>query len=176
MSLFARALVRTKIRIGALVLSGLFAGCGGGLAHTNFATSQDRAAHQERTSCSDAASELDTRLLTPGIVQSAEPLYAVVQTKHGIERRLMGAQLRVPAQPGLTAEWLERTLKCHGARRTLSAEQSPAASPYFLPNGWVEIAVETNGDGFNVHLRGEDREASQQILDRAKAFTVAIGG
>lgn len=126
---------------------------------------------QERESCGREPGELAPSLLTPDIIRSVEPFYLVTtSSKHGLSQRLRGASVRLWARPGLTAQWLQRTLKCHEARRVLGQSIGADNDPYFLPNGWVEIVVHSDGDGFLVTLQGADHDSSEQILKRATAF------
>lgn len=141
-----------------------------GCAYSLSVTPQQQAAEQERLSCGSGARKLDPSLLAPDLIQRVEPLRHRTDTKRGPEYRLVGAKLSCQARPGVTAEWLERNLRCHSARRTLSPELEAASDPYWLPSGWVDIEVKSSGYGFQVALRSEDPEAASQILARATSY------
>ena len=104
------------------------------------------------------------------LIQTVAPLYTTLQTKHGTIRQLLGVELRVLAQPEVSAEWLERALKCHAAKQLLGQLPAVPNSPYVLPDNWVEIDVSSDGDGFRISLRGEDSEDARRILARARAY------
>lgn len=148
----------------ALILSLL------GCATERSATVQDQALAQERLSCGSAPLTLDPRLFSAETIQRVEPLYYRIDTKRGPEHRLLGARLRLLAQPGVTAEWLERMLKCDAALRSLHQLPGAPDAPHWLPDGWVDISVRSAGDGFHVSLRNDSLEDAQQILARATAY------
>jgi hypothetical protein len=104
-------------------------------------------------------------------VQSAEPLYVRVRLGKSYDTRLLGAQLWLPARPGWTPQWLERTLRCHQARRALQpASAQPASDPFWLPDSWVDIEVLPERAGFIAVLRVNRVVDGQQVYARARDF------
>jgi hypothetical protein len=73
-------------------------------------------------------------------------------------------------QPGFTADRIERTLRCHGARQVLGHEAQVGCDPYWLPNARVQIDVEQDGDSFVVSIGSDSIEEARTILQHARAF------
>ena len=71
--------------------------------------------------------------------------------------RLRGAEVTVAAQPGLTREWLQRTLATEIAQGVCSF--GPAK---------VAVDVSSAGGGFSVLLTGSDERAGREILEHAQ--------
>jgi len=140
-------------------------------------TAVDQAADMERTRCGP---DLDEKALGPVLdgksVQDVQPLYTSVETaKNGSEAELRGVTIRFEALPGVTAEWLDRALECHSARRVLG--RIPASSfpndPFWLPGNVVDIDARSDRDGFLVAVRGATPDVARQIVARANAFSAA---
>ena len=73
--------------------------------------------------------------------------------------RLRGADLHVAAQPGLTREWLQR-----------SVEHSIASGDCDLGVRNVTVTVLSEGDGFDVQLTTPDEKAAKELLRRVQQF------
>jgi hypothetical protein len=113
-------------------------------------------------------------VLSGQAVQGVGPLYSSVEFgKSGEQTQLRGAVLMVNALPGVTAEWLDRELECHGARLTLGRAQSSPEDPFWLPGSSVDIDVRPAKDGFVIGVAGYSSADAHQILDRAQAFATA---
>jgi len=111
-------------------------------------------------------------------VRSVEPLYVSVRSgKNSYYSRLLGARLWIPARQGMTTQWLERTLRCYEADRTLRAgtAQPAAPDPFWLPESWVQIDVEPDRGGFVAVLRANTVSEGAQVYARAQAFTANAG-
>jgi len=133
-------------------------------------TPTDKAAALERSSCGPDVD--DARLIpvvTGNAVDSVEPLYA------GSDTRLSGAVIRIRASQGVTPEWLDRALECHGAKRVLrhTPNETLANDPFWLPGRMVDIQTEPAQDSFKVAVRGESTDDAQEILIRANAYLAA---
>jgi hypothetical protein len=76
---------------------------------------------------------------------------------------LKGAELYVPARPGLTAEWLTLTLQ-----RDLAKLQNAADSACRLNVRNVQVSVASAGGGFWVFLSAPDERAAKSLLNWAK--------
>jgi hypothetical protein len=72
-------------------------------------------------------------------------------------RQFRGAEIIVPAQPGLTGEWLQRVL---------SHEVATGACDFGVRSTTVDVM--SAGDGFVVRLSGPDDRAAGEILRRAQ--------
>jgi hypothetical protein len=75
-------------------------------------------------------------------------------------RRFRGAEILVPAQPGLTSEWLQRVI---------SHQIATGACDFGVRN--MAVDVMSAGDAFSVRLSGADDRAAGEILRRAQLLT-----
>lgn len=135
----------------------------------------DQAAFIDSTRCGPEVNDGDLAPVLSGeAVQGVGPLYSTVESnKSGEESRLRGAVITVGAVPGVTAEWLDRELECHGARLALGRTTSTPDDPFWLPGSFVDIDVRPAKDGFVVGVAGFSSADARQILDRARAFAKA---
>jgi hypothetical protein len=135
------------------------------------------AAETERTRCGAGVDEAAVvSLLDQHLIESAEPIYANLGvSRQGPEKRLTGALIRIRPTQGMTAQWLDRALECHSARRTLgqSTETLIANDPFWLPDSTVDIDVEEHGDSLWASVRADTPAKAQAILDRANSFIAA---
>jgi hypothetical protein len=140
-------------------------------------TPTDKAASLERSACGPDVD--DARLIpvvTGSAVDSVEPLYAgAPDAKSGSETRLYGAVIRIRASQGVTPEWLDRALECHGAKRLLrhTPNETLANDPFWLPGRMVDIRTEPAQDSYKVAVRGGSTDDAQEILIRANAYLAA---
>jgi hypothetical protein len=135
-------------------------------------TAADQYAFVERTRCMP---EDDDKQLAPVLsgeaVAGVRPLYSNVEaSKSGLQAELRGARLTVRALPGVTPEWLDRALECHGAKAMLGHVTPPANDPFFVPNAFVDVDVFSEKDGFEVQVIAYSPADAKQVLDRANAF------
>jgi hypothetical protein len=140
-------------------------------------TPADQATFVERTRC---LPEDDDKQLTPILsceaLQGVRPLYNTIEgTKSGVQSELRGAVLAVSALPGVTAEWLDRALECHGARALLGHLSPAANDPFFVPGTFVDVDVLPAKDGFDIEVVAYSSEDARAVLDRATAFAKAGG-
>jgi hypothetical protein len=83
---------------------------------------------------------------------------------------LRGATVVFRAVPGLTPEWLQRTIDCHLARNAAmgyDASDMPYC-PLMLKD--VSATVTSTGDGLAVAVRSDDPEVAAEIWRRAQAL------
>ena len=148
----------------AAALAGLsLIGCG------KAATPADKAAAVETTKCSGSVDEVVLApVLTGGAIERVDPLYnkVVMHDSNGYAT-LEGASITVRPLPWMTAESLERALKCHSARGTLGQVNSSTSDPFVLPSTMVDIRVASQGDAFRVGVGAPRSEEAHEILDRA---------
>jgi hypothetical protein len=76
--------------------------------------------------------------------------------------RLEGAVVNVPAQPGLTREWLQRQVS--------SAPVGDEQSRCPLAVDGSTARVTSTGDGFAITVSSPDRDGAKEILRRAQAL------
>jgi hypothetical protein len=140
----------------------------------------EEAAEMERARCGpDVQEEALAPVFAPDTVEGAEPFYTAAPTGGrgvgGNYSRLTGASIKLRAVKGFTAEWLDRALECHSARRVLG--QIPATTlpddPFWLPDRMVRIEVAATHAGFQVFVRGQSIKDAEEILARANAFVEA---
>jgi hypothetical protein len=79
-----------------------------------------------------------------------------------------GARLLLRAQPGITAEWLQRIAECHMSQVATSSPSMLTASPLDVKGALV--SVQSAGDGFAVDITSADRKIAREILRRAKSL------
>jgi len=77
---------------------------------------------------------------------------------------LRGAELFVPAQPGLTAEWLQLTLTRH--INEMRAHPGMPDCPLSVAD--VTVQVQSAGPGFAVRLIAPSGAKAQEVLRRAE--------
>jgi hypothetical protein len=141
-------------------------------------TPTEQASGLERSRCASFRDDSTiAEVLSGRAVERVEPLYAGTQTKSS-NPRLQGAVLSVRPIRGATAEWLDRSLECHGVERMLGRSSTPAnaVDPFVLPGSLVQINVHSAGDGFRVELVGATMADAREILSRADSFLAARGG
>lgn len=95
-------------------------------------------------------------------VTAVAPQFSDVQQGRVTTRRLAGAVVYVPAQPGLTAEWLTLSLQRH-----LSAMRA-GAKMKDCPLADVRVGVSSTGAGFAVQLTAKDPKSAEEVLRRAR--------
>lgn len=82
-------------------------------------------------------------------------------------RELRGAIVRVEAQPGLTAEWLQLELDRHVAAMGIQS-QNMNDCPLAVPG--IRAKVSSAGDGFLVTVVAMDKSSGQEVLRRAQGL------
>jgi hypothetical protein len=110
-------------------------------------------------------------LLAPALVESVEPAYSYVSSGP-VDRqaRLRGARIHLRPTSGLSRESFQRTAECHEASVLLGRAGEMRDDPYVLPNAWLDISVDSEGDGFVASARTEGRDDANQVLERARRF------
>jgi hypothetical protein len=95
-------------------------------------------------------------------VTKVAPYYTDITSAYGgVASRLSGARVYVPAEPGLTGEWLHYEL----AQRIASENTDPVC-PLDLPG--VSVDVESSGPGFWVNISAASDKQAQAVLKRAQ--------
>lgn len=100
-------------------------------------------------------------LLNQHRVTKVQPLRAIEGSGRGTHERLAGAQVFVQAEPGLTAEWLDLTI-----RRHIGAMASMPNCPLDMQG--VQVKVESAGPGFVVKLSAKGNDQAKELLRRAQ--------
>ena len=99
-------------------------------------------------------------------VQEIKPDQPVSETETVVPRG--GARILLRAQPGMTAEWLQRIAECHMARVAVSTPATLTTSPLDVKGALV--SVQSTGNGFSVDITSPDVKISREILTRARAI------
>jgi hypothetical protein len=136
----------------------------------DFRTSTDHA-RDESAHCTGYTMQRNPNLFSPALVDRVEP--AITHVPSGPvqdEARLRGALIHMAPAPGLTREVLQRALECHEVHVLLGTEPELPFDPYALPGTWLDIAVDSEGDGFAVNVRNDDFPTAQNVLARARRF------
>ena len=93
--------------------------------------------------------------------RSVKPFNATEDVGYSIVKRFRGAEVYVPAQPGVTAEWLDRVL---------TFQIAAGECNFGAPN--VNVEVLSDGGGFSVRLSSTgdsyDERGAAEILRRAQ--------
>lgn len=92
-------------------------------------------------------------------VTQVASLYSDEHINQTVYRRFAGAQVFLPAQPGLTAEWI---------RASIARHQTSAQTACPLDIKGATIAVTSGGAGFWVQISARDADTAREILNRAK--------
>ncbi len=109
------------------------------------------------------ADSVRCELLTYKPTQVA-PVYVTLHAgRGGGTQYLKGAQLFVPAQPGLTAEWLRLDLERH-----ISAMKQQPMPGCPLANTGVSLAVVSGGTGFWVQVTTNDSDVAKILMQEAE--------
>jgi hypothetical protein len=122
------------------------------------------------------ASESERRAadaLSPSLVEAVEPAYAYVPSGNDRAIRLRGARLHLRPDLNVSPQALQRTLECHEARVTLGDSPAMADDPYVLAGAWLDIDVDSGGDGLIASVRVERIDEARQVLDRARSFAAS---
>lgn len=144
----------------------------------------DQAADLERAQCADMASMEEaalTPLFEPAQIAGVEPLYDTPadidgSDANGWKNGIAGAKIQVRAMPGVTAEWLDRALECHSARRTLGKLSAVEPNDPFWGLGGPPVDIQVRGqrDVFQVEIRAQSYDQGRRIFDRARAYAADV--
>ena len=88
---------------------------------------------------------------------SVKPLYNHEDAGYTAFRQFVGAEVFVPAQPALTAEWLDRVLTSQVAAGECNFGVSK-----------VDVEVLSDGGGFSVRLSADSEKGAKEILRHAQ--------
>jgi hypothetical protein len=91
------------------------------------------------------------------VAPSVKPLYNYEDSGYTAFRQFVGAEVFVPAQPGLTAEWLDRVF---------TSEIAAGGCNFGVSK--VHVQVLSDGGGFSVRFSGNDEKSAREILRHAQ--------
>jgi hypothetical protein len=99
-------------------------------------------------------------------VTAARPLNERVSWGgRGVRDRLVGATLYIPAEPGLTTDWLKRVADAHHAQMTTGAPMKDCV--FAVPGSEIEVSSDNSGF-LMVAIRSNDAGTAKEILRRAE--------
>jgi hypothetical protein len=124
--------------------------------------------------CTSFSEETAEPALAPSQVEAVEPAYSFVSSGP-VDRQahLRGALLHLRPAPALSRESVQRSLECHQARVALGSGRQLADDPYVLPGAWLDVDVDSEGDGFVVAVRADRLADAKAVLDRARRFAAS---
>jgi hypothetical protein len=99
-------------------------------------------------------------------IQEIKPDSPVSETQTIIPRG--GARILLRAQPGMTAEWLQRIADCHMGKVAVASPTTLTTSPLDVKGALV--SVQSTGSGFAVDITSPDIKVAKEILTRARAI------
>jgi hypothetical protein len=136
-------------------------------------TAADRARELE-PKCKDFGEASVAPMLTPSAIDTVEPAYSYVKSGPvDREARLRGARIRIKPLPGFSKETIARSVECHQARVTLGEAPPRTDDPYVLPGMWLDVDVESEGDGFAILVRSDVPDVARRALERARRYASA---
>jgi hypothetical protein len=104
-------------------------------------------------------------LYGPGKVKHVEPTYRQEFLARAIQpRRLVGANLYVPAEPGMTPAYAERVLACH------ASASGPAQANDPLRVDGAKVRVSMAGPSMRIAITGKTHDAGREIWQRAQTL------
>jgi len=156
---------------GVVIAAGATAvSCAGAPLHKDPVAS---AAAAEEAHCSKGLAD-EPRLFAPDLVTGVSPVMRSYRMGKAEREVLAGVELAIPAQPGLTSEWITRNLICHQAQHLLG-HAGESQDAYWLPGTWLEFGVHSRGDLFLVDIYAADPASADAILTRTRAFVAHRG-
>ena len=109
--------------------------------------------------------------MSPTAIDSVEPGYFHVRLGPGDRQaRLSGARVHLRPIASMSRESIARSLECHESRVVLGTTQPPVDDPYAVAGRWLDIDVDSDKDGFVVHVGSDDLPTARDVLERAKRF------
>jgi hypothetical protein len=123
--------------------------------------------------CAGESEQRAAVALSATLVEAVEPAYATVDSGNDRVIRLRGARLHLRPSLNVSSEALERTLECHQARVALGDSPAMVNDPYVLPGAWLDIDVDSTGDGLVAAVEVSRFDDARLILDRARRFASA---
>jgi hypothetical protein len=160
------------MRSSALVLVIALVACGGVPFLTpDMRTAADRAREIEPR-CKSFTEESSRAMLSAEAIDSVEVAYSYVQSGPvSREARFRGAHIHVKPLPGFSREALTRGIECHEARALLGEIGPRTDDPYAVADHWLDIDVDSEGDGFAVLVRTDELQVARLVYERAKRFS-----
>jgi hypothetical protein len=105
--------------------------------------------------------------LYAGKVSNVKPIHETTFVARAIQpRHVAGAKFTVPAERGVTAAYLERTLSCHAVASSAAGHPNDPLRVEGIRN----VNVRERGPAFEIAVTGVDRDAGKAILERARAL------
>jgi hypothetical protein len=158
------------MRVPSMLVFSFVIGCGGWfplLPDTRTAADHARAMSGK---CAHEAERQAAPALSASLVESVEPATSTVPSGNDTAIRLRGARLHLRPTMNVSPEALQLALECHQARVTLTESPEVADDPYYLRDAWLDIRVDSSGDGLVASVLANQFDDARRVLDRARAF------
>lgn len=106
------------------------------------------------------------QILAPENVERVEPVYRTEFLARAIHNRyVVGADLHVPAQAGMSQGYVERVLTCHAAAHA----DGQSSDPLTVAN-LRDVDVTPHGQRLVIRIEGSDRASGKAVWERARAL------
>ncbi len=151
----------------------LLVGCNGWLPFLPDTRTPADHARAMTAKCARESEQQAAGALSASLVETVEPAYSTVASGNDRAIRLRGARLHLRPVVNESPEALERALECHQARVTLGESPAMTNDPYVLGGAWLDIDVDSTGDGLVAAVRVDGFEDARRVLDRARRFAMA---
>ena len=141
------------------------------LALTSCASGPSIASQQRTLAVGTCDSQRDTAaearaIIAAGKAERVEPVRSTMQHPGGgMPLQMVGAELTVPAEPGLREPYIERVLSCYAST---VASTNPGDPLQMDDIG--DVSVRSTGDSFRVIVVGIDVDSGDEIGRRARAL------
>jgi hypothetical protein len=123
--------------------------------------------------CSGLSGDAVSSVYAPGNIKKVKTLYRQEFIARAIQPVFVsGAELQIPAQPGMTDAYLERELSCHAAWGPRAGTHD-AVDPLSV-RGVDDVDVKSVGGTTRIAITSMDRDAAKQIVQHARSL--AAGG
>ncbi len=125
--------------------------------------------------CGDSALWLeDLRLVGSGTPLRVEPLY-IRNTCDGTTQ-VAGTDIFLRPSTGEEVTTLSRALGCGPARIVVAAGDASRARAPWLPDGWLDVALRTEGEAFVLRLRADSVPKNIELFREASRALGAARG
>lgn len=105
-------------------------------------------------------------ILAPANIDRVEPVYRTEFLARAIQNRyVVGADVHVPAQQGMSQGYVERVLTCHAAAHADGQSNDPLTVANLR-----DVDVTPRGQRFVIRIEGSDRASGKAVYERARAL------
>ena len=118
--------------------------------------------------CDDLSAPAVAEVYAPKKVIKVEPTYERrIITRGTTLQYVSGANLYVPAQPGMNEAYLERVLSCHAAGAATAGDHP---NDPLRVSGIEHVDVASAGPTMRIAIKGTNAQAGKAIYQRSQAY------